>query len=100
MRMILIALALLATCQTARAERYVSRTVVRTTAAEDAAYMARTGVLAHRGTCGCREGIGCGPTPDAALRACCFSDGRYIVRERAVARGANGRYYAVIRYQN
>lgn len=83
------------------AERYYSRTVVRTTAQEDADEMARTGCFKHRGTCGCREGIGMGATPTEALNRCCFSnDSRYIVRERAVARGANGRYYAVIRYSN
>jgi hypothetical protein len=96
----MLALALLVTfTATARADRYVSRTVVRTSAAEDAELMARTGRLAHRGTCGCREGIGMGSTPEAALRACCFY-GRYSIREKAVVRGANGRYYAVIRYEN
>lgn len=99
-RSTLILLALLATLAAAdaRAERYYSRTVVRTTAQADADYMARTGRFGHRGTCNCREGIGCGSTPEQALANCCFNDGRYVVRERAVSRGANGRYYAVIRY--
>ena len=99
-RSTLIVLALLACAAEARAERYYSRTVVRTSAADDAAEMARTGRFGHRGTCGCREGIGCGSTPEQALANCCFNDGRYVVRERAVARGANGRWYAVIRYAN
>lgn len=97
----LFAIAMFATLTApAYADRYYSRTVVRTTAADDAAYMARTGIFGHRGTCGCREGIGMGSTPEQALAACCFNDGRYRVRERAVVRGANGRWYAVIRYDN
>lgn len=99
----LIVLALLATLAAteARAERYYSRTVVRgyTSAADDAAEMARTGRFGHRGTCNCREGIGCGSTPEQALANCCYY-GRYTIREKAVARGANGRWYAVIRYAN
>ncbi len=84
--------------ETARADRYYSRTVVRTTAQQDAEYMARTGRFGHRGTCGCREGIGMGSTPEQALGNCCYNDGRHVIRERAVVRGNNGRYYAVIRY--
>lgn len=86
----------------AKAERYYSRTVVRgsTSAQEDAEFMARTGRFAHRGGAGCREGIGCGSTPEQALGNCCYNNGRYAIRERAVARGSNGRYYAVIRYAN
>ena len=95
---ILLLLAVLAVATEARAERHYSR--VRTTAADDAAYMARTGRFGHRGTCGCREGIGYGSTPEQALANCCFNDGRYRIREKAVVRGANGRYYAVIRYEN
>lgn len=94
-----LALVLSLTCLPALAERYVSRTVVRTSAADDAAYMARTGRFAHRGTCGCREGIGMGSTPEQALANSCFW-GRYAVREKAVARGANGRWYAVVRYHD
>jgi hypothetical protein len=42
-----------------------------------------------------------GSTPEQALDNCCYSrDSRYVVRERAVARGANGRWYAVTRYSN
>jgi len=67
-----LALVLSLTCLPALAERYVSRTVVRTSAADDAAYMARTGRFAHRGTCGCREGIGYGSTPEQALQNGCI----------------------------
>lgn len=85
--------------QAAMADRYYSRTVVRGSAQQAAETMARTGVFAHSG-CGCREGIGMGSTPEQALANCCYNNGRYVVRERAVARGRNGRYYAVIRYEN
>lgn len=95
----LLLVAMLAAATEARAERYYSRTVVRTSAADDAAEMARTGRLGHRGGCGSREGIGMGATPEQALRNCCYW-GRYQVREQAVVRGANGRYYAVVRYAN
>lgn len=84
----------------AHADRYYSRTVTRTTAQQDADEMARTGRFGHRGTCGCREGIGTGSTPEEALARCCYANSRYVVRERAVARGRNGRWYAVIRYAN
>ena len=92
-----LALVLSMTCLPALADRYVTR--VRTSAAEDAEYMARTGRFAHRGGCGCREGIGMGSTPEQALANSCFW-GRYAVREKAVVRGANGRYYAVVRYHD
>ena len=94
---LLLALVLCVACVPAFADRYVTR--VRTSAQEDAEFMARTGRFAHRGTAGCREGIGYGSTPEQALRNCCYW-GRYAVREKAVARGANGRYYAVVRYHD
>lgn len=92
-----LALVLCFACVPAFADRYVTR--VRTSAAEDAEFMARTGRFAHRGTAGCREGIGMGSTPEQALANSCYW-GRYAVREKAVARGANGRYYAVVRYHD
>jgi hypothetical protein len=97
MTRLFLALALSMACLPAFADRYVVK--VRTSAAEDAELMARTGRLAHRGTAGCREGIGYGATPEQALANCCYW-GRYAVREKAVARGANGRYYAVVRYHD
>lgn len=95
----ILAIALMFVASSAHAERYYSRTVVRgcTTAQADADEMARTGVFRHRGCCGYREGIGMGATPEQALANCCYY-GRYAIREKAVARGANGRWYAVIRY--
>ena len=97
MMRLFLALVLCFACVPAFADRYVVR--ARTSAAEDAEFMARTGRFAHRGTAGCREGIGIGSTPEQALRNCCYW-GRYAVREKAVARGANGRYYAVVRYHD
>jgi len=80
-----------------------SRRVTITTAQQDAELMARTGVLRHCGTAGGRrEGIGMGPTPLAAERACCFYNdamrGRYRIVEKGVARGPRG-WFAVIRYE-
>lgn len=80
-----------------------ARRVNITSAQQDAETMARTGVLRHCGTAGGRrEGIGYGPTPEAAERACCFySDamrGRYRIVEKGVARGPRG-WFAVIRYE-
>ena len=97
MRRLFLARVLCFACVPAFADRYVVS--ARTSAAEDAEFMARTGRFAHRGTAGCREGIGMGSTPEQALANCCYW-GRYAVREKAVARGANGRYYAVVRYHD
>ena len=80
-----------------------ARRVTITSAQQDAETMARTGVLRHCGTAGGRrEGIGMGPTPQAAERACCFYNdamrGRYRIVEKGVARGPRG-WFAVIRYE-
>lgn len=80
-----------------------ARRVNITSAQQDAETMARTGVLRHCGTAGGRrEGIGYGPTPEAAERACCFYNdamrGRYRIVEKGVARGPRG-WFAVIRYE-
>jgi len=101
MRLFLLALALALFTGTAHAERVVVRNspgAVVTSAQADADTMAATGRLRHSGRATCREGIGCGSTPEAALSNCCYW-GRYAVREKAVARGANGRWFAVVRYR-
>ena len=101
MRFFLLALALVLTTGVAHADRVVVRNspgAVVTSAQADADTMAATGRLRHSGRAGCREGIGCGSTPEAALGNCCYW-GRYAVREQAVARGANGRWFAVVRYR-
>jgi hypothetical protein len=76
---------------------------VTITAQEQAEENARTGRLTHcRVLNGMREGIGMGPTPLAAERACCFYNdamrGRYRIVEKGVARGPRG-WFAVIRYE-
>jgi len=76
---------------------------VTITAQEQAEENARTGRLTHcRVLNGVREGVGMGPTPLAAERACCFYNdamrGRYRIVEKGVARGPRG-WFAVIRYE-
>jgi hypothetical protein len=76
---------------------------VTITAQEQAEENARTGRLTHcRVLNGVREGIGMGPTPQAAEKACCFYNdamrGRYRIVEKGVARGPRG-WFAVIRYE-
>jgi hypothetical protein len=101
MRLFFLAVALALFTGSAHAERIVVRNspgAIVSGAQADADTMAATGRLRHSGRAGCREGIGCGSTPDRALAACCYW-GRYAVREQAVARGANGRWFAVVRYR-
>lgn len=83
----------------ALADQFVVTTTI-TTAQQDAETMARTGVLRHCGRAGGRrEGIGVGPTPQAAERNCCFY-GRYRIVEKGVAWSPVKRaYFAVIRYE-
>jgi hypothetical protein len=77
-----------------------ARRVTITSAQTDAEEMARTGVLRHCGRAGGRkEGIGCGPTAEAAERNCCFY-GRYRIVEKGVAYSpARRQWFAVIRYE-
>ncbi len=83
----------------ALADQFVVTTTI-TTAQQDAETMARTGVLRHCGRAGGRrEGIGVGPTPQAAERNCCFY-GRYRIVEKGVAWSPVKRaWFAVIRYE-
>jgi len=70
MRLFLLALALVLTAGTAHAERIVVRNspgAIVSGAQADADTMAATGRLRHSGRATCREGIGCGSTPEAAL---------------------------------
>ena len=101
MRFLLLGLALVLTAGTAHADRVVVRNspgAIVSGAQADADQMAASGRLRHSGRAGCREGIGCGSTPEAALSNCCYW-GRYPVREKAVARGRDGRWFAVVRYR-
>lgn len=40
------------------------------------------------------EGVGCASDPDTALSICCYSNSGRTLIGQAVARGANGLYYA------
>lgn len=97
--LIVVAACLFAVPASADTNIYARRVVI-SSAQDDAEVMARTGVLRHCGRNGGRiEGIGMGPTPEAALRNCCFY-GRYRIVERGVAYSPVRRmYFAVIRYE-
>lgn len=97
----LLALALtLAAVKASADTTIVARNVYISSAQDDAEQMARTGILRHCGRSGGRrEGIGMGPTPDAARRACCYY-GRYRIVEEGVAYSpARRAWFAVIRYE-
>ena len=100
MRLCVCALALMFAVPAFADTNIYARRVVISSAQYDAEEMARTGVLRHCGrNGGRREGIGTGPTPDAALRNCCYY-GRYRIVERGVAYSPTRRqYFAVIRYE-
>ena len=70
MRLFLLALALVLTAGTAHADRVVVRNspgAIVSGAQADADQMAASGRLRHLGRAACREGIGCGSTPEAAM---------------------------------
>jgi hypothetical protein len=104
MQRIVLALALAFCGAVAQADNVViNARRVTITAQEQAEENARTGRLTHcRVLNGVREGIGMGPTPQAAEKACCFYNdamrGRYRIVEKGVARGPRG-WFAVIRYE-
>jgi len=100
MRFVLLCLACLCAVPTVADTNIYARRVVVSSAQADAEVMAATGVLRHCGrNGGRREGIGCGSTPDAAERNCCFY-GRYRIVERGVAWSPVRRmWFAVIRYE-
>ena len=75
------------------------RTVTRGhtgTAQGVAEIQAAEGSCRHHGGNAGFEGVGMGPTPEAALNACC-SNGRPVV-DQGVAQGRDGRWYACRRY--
>ncbi len=76
-----------------------TRSVTRgstSTAAGVAAIQAAEGRMAHHGGNAGYEGVGSGPTPEAALANCC-SNGRPVI-DQGVALGRDGRWYACKRY--
>lgn len=97
MRFFLLIAALL--CSAAVADDVIvtrGRTIV--TAQDHAVLLARRGTLVHS-SCGQTEGIGCGSTPEAARRACCYFGRRVIVEEGVAYSPARRKWFAVIRYQ-
>ena len=68
------------------------------TAQDHATIIARRGVLVHS-KCGQYEGIGCGSTPEAARRNCCYFGRRQIVEEGVAYSPARRMWFAVIRYR-
>ena len=89
--------ALVASAAVADTNVYARRVTI-TSAQEHAATIARRGSLVHS-SCGRREGIGMGSTPEAAERACCYY-GRYRIVEKGVAYSPVRRmWFAVIRYE-
>ena len=77
----------------------VTTTVTTETAQQDADEMARTGVMCHRGNCGCLEGVGMADTRERAIARCCFWNTGHEVIEIGTARGRCGRWFACVRYK-
>ena len=86
-------------CTTAVAQDViVARRPVIVSAQEHATIIATRGALIHSG-CSQYEGIGCGSTPEAARRNCCFFGRRPIVEEGVAYSPARRQWFAVIRYR-
>ncbi len=60
---------------------------------------ARLGRVGHFGGNSGYEGCGSGPTPEAALRNCCYSNSGMAVVDQGVAQGAGGQWYACKRFR-
>ena len=86
------------TCTGGSCSSASTRTVTRGGGAQaHAEAMAASGSMVHAASHGATyEGVGCGGSPQAALRACCNNGG--AVLEEGVARGRDGRWYACRRY--
>ena len=98
MRFFFLLLALSASAAVAQDVIVAPRRSVVVTAQDHATIIARRGTLVHS-SCGQCEGIGCGSTPEAARRACCFFGKRVIVEEGCAYSPVTRRWYAVIRYR-
>jgi HK97 family phage prohead protease len=59
---------------------------------------ARLGRVGHFGGNSGYEGCGSGPTPEAALRNCCYSNSGMAVVDQGTAQGRNGQWYACKRF--
>jgi len=73
--------------------------VTTETAQQDADEMARTGILQHRGNCGCLEGVGMADTRERAIARTCYWNTGHEVIEIGVAQSRlTGRWFACVRY--
>ena len=77
----------------------VNRCVTPETAQDDAEEMARTGVVAYRGNCGCLEGVAAADTRERAIARCSYWHTGHEVVEIGVARGRCGKWFACVRYK-
>jgi hypothetical protein len=98
MRSLFLLLALVSSAAVAQEVIVAPRRSVVVTAQDHAVVIARRGTLVHS-SCNQTEGIGCGSTPEAARRACCFFGKRQIVEEGCAYSPVTRRWYAVIRYR-
>jgi len=98
MRFFFLIAALLCTTAVAQDVIVAPRGRVIVSAQEHATVIARRGTLVHS-SCGQWEGIGCGSTPEAARRNCCFFGKRTIVEEGLAYSPARRQWFAVIRYR-
>ena len=102
---VLIAITFAVCCCAIAAQAEVKTTTSVTTcvttesAQDDADEMARTGVMCHRGNCGCLEGVGMADTRERAIARCCFWNTGHEVIEVGVARGRCGKWFACVRYK-
>ena len=102
---VLIAITFAVCCCAIAAQAEVTTTTSVTTcvttesAQDDADEMARTGVMCHRGNCGCLEGVGMADTRERAIARCCFWNTGHEVIEVGVARGRCGKWFACVRYK-
>lgn len=97
MRSLFLAMALLTSAAVAD-DVIVTRGRTIVTAQDHALVLARRGSLVHS-SCGQTEGIGCGSTPEAARRNCCYFGKRVIVDEGCAYSPVYRKWYAVIRYR-
>lgn len=98
MKFLTLVAALLCTTAIAQDVIVAPRRSVVISAQEHATVIARRGTLVHS-SCGQYEGIGCGSTPEAARRNCCYFGRRPIVEEGVAYSPARRQWFAVIRYR-
>lgn len=80
--------------------RYAAPVVGDTSTAQGVAEIqARLGRVGHFGGNTGYEGCGSGPTPEAALANCCYSNSGMAVVDQGTAQGAGGQWFACKRYR-